>query len=57
MRKQSEITDKTRQALIDAFCLLYSQKPIKKISIQEITKKQDIITAHFIRIFSIFMIC
>jgi len=39
MKKQPEITDKTRQAFIEVFCELYSQKPIEKISIQEIANK------------------
>jgi AcrR family transcriptional regulator len=39
MKKQSEITDRTRQAFIDAFCLLYAQKPFEKITVQEITRK------------------
>ena len=36
MKKQPEMTDKTRQKFIDIFCDLYSQKPIEKISIHEI---------------------
>lgn len=39
MKKQPEITDKTRQTFIDAFCLLYSQKPLEKITVHEITRK------------------
>ncbi len=39
MHKQPEITDKTKQAFIDAFCLLYSQRPIDKITVQEIARK------------------
>ncbi|KWX79063.1 DNA-binding transcriptional repressor AcrR [compost metagenome] len=39
MKKQPEITEKTRQNFIDVFCELYSQKPIEKISIQEIANK------------------
>ena len=30
---------RTKQAFLDAFCELYSQKPIDKISVQEITNK------------------
>lgn len=37
MKKQPEITDQTRQALVDAFCELYAYKSIEKISIREIT--------------------
>lgn len=39
MKKQPEITEKTRQAFIDVFCELYSQKPIEKISVQDIASK------------------
>jgi Transcriptional regulator len=39
MNKQPEITDKTRQTFIHVFCELYSQKPIEKISIQEIANR------------------
>jgi AcrR family transcriptional regulator len=39
MRKQPEITEKTRQTFIDVFCELYSQKPIEKISVKDITNK------------------
>ncbi|GBF74429.1 TetR family transcriptional regulator [Paenibacillus sp. 598K] len=38
MNKQPEITDKTRQTFINVFCDLYCQKPIEKISVQEIAK-------------------
>ena len=39
MKKQPEITDKTRQVFVDVFCDLYCKKPIEKISVQEITNK------------------
>jgi AcrR family transcriptional regulator len=39
MKKQPEITERTRQSFIDVFCELYTQKPIEKISIQEISNK------------------
>ena len=39
MKKQPEVTEKTRQAFIDVFCELYSQKPIEKISVQDIANK------------------
>jgi len=39
MKKQPEVTEKTKRAFMDAFCELYSQKPIEKISVQEITNK------------------
>ncbi len=39
MKKQPEITEKTKQTFIHVFCELYIQKPIEKISIQEISNK------------------
>ena len=39
MKKKPEVTEKTRQTLIDVFCKLYSKKPVEKISVQEIAKK------------------
>ncbi|MCH1982239.1 TetR/AcrR family transcriptional regulator [Ruminococcus sp. OA3] len=38
MNKQPDVTEKTRSTFINVFCSLYQQKPIEKISIQEITK-------------------
>lgn len=37
MKKQPEITEQTKQNLVNAFCGLYSQKPIEKITINQIT--------------------
>lgn len=39
MRKQPEITEKTRRAFMEAFCLIYIKKPIDKISVQEVARK------------------
>ncbi len=39
MHKQKKITDETKQAFVDAFCLLYSKKPLEKITVQEIARK------------------
>lgn len=39
MQKHSESIKKTKQDFIDAFCLLYSQKPLEKITVQEIARK------------------
>jgi len=38
MNKQPEVTGRTRQALVSAFCALYQQKPIERITVQEITR-------------------
>ncbi len=37
MKKSPEITDATRSKLMLAFCELYKQKPISKITVKEIT--------------------
>ena len=52
MNKQPEITDKTRQAFINVFCDLYSQKPIEKISIQEIANKSGYNRSTFYQYFT-----
>ena len=39
MKKQPEVTARTKQAFIEAFCELYSQKPIEKISVQEVANR------------------
>ncbi len=39
MKKHPEITKKTKQSLIEVFCELYCQKPIEKITVQEIANK------------------
>ena len=52
MKKQPETTEKTRQAFINAFCELYSQRPIEKISIQEIANKSGYNRSTFYQYFS-----
>jgi AcrR family transcriptional regulator len=52
MKKQPEITEKTRQAFIDVFCELYCQKPIEKISIQEIANKSGYNRSTFYQYFT-----
>ena len=37
MKKRPEVTEQTRQMLVDTFCQLLCTKPVNKISIQEIT--------------------
>ena len=39
LKKQSEVTENTKKAFIDAFCIINRQKPIEKITINEISKK------------------
>ncbi|MBY9078726.1 TetR/AcrR family transcriptional regulator [Paenibacillus sp. CGMCC 1.18879] len=52
MKKQPEITERTRQIFIDVFCELYSQKPIEKISIQEIANKSGYNRSTFYQYFT-----
>ena len=39
LKKQPEVTENTKKAFIDAFCIINRQKPIEKITINEISKK------------------
>ncbi|MFS0726367.1 TetR/AcrR family transcriptional regulator [Paenibacillus sp. 1P07SE] len=52
MKKQPELTDKTRQTFINVFCDLYSQKPIEKISVQEIAKQSGYNRSTFYQYFT-----
>ena len=52
MHKQPEVTEKTRQTFINVFCQLYAEKPIEKISVQEITRKADYNRSTFYQYFS-----
>lgn len=52
MKKQPETTEKTRQSYIDIFCHLYTQKPIEKISIQEISNKSGYNRSTFYQYFN-----
>ncbi|EUJ31909.1 TetR/AcrR family transcriptional regulator [Listeria cornellensis] len=52
MKKQPEITKKTRQSLIDVFCELYSQKPVEKITVQEIANKSGYNRSTFYQYFT-----
>ena len=52
MKKQPEITEKTKQAFVDVFCELYAQKPIEKISIQEISNKSGYNRSTFYQYFT-----
>ena len=52
MKKQPEITEKTRQAFVDVFCELYCQTPIEKISIREIANRSGYNRSTFYQYFS-----
>jgi len=39
MKKQPEVTQKTKRAFMDALCELYAHKPIERISVQEIANR------------------
>ncbi|WP_339255351.1 TetR/AcrR family transcriptional regulator [Paenibacillus sp. FSL R5-0713] len=52
MKKQPQITEKTRQKFIVVFCELYSQKPIEKISVQEIANNSGYNRSTFYQYFT-----
>lgn len=52
MRRQPEITEKTRQTFIDIFCILYREKPIEKITVQEIAKRSGYNRSTFYQYFT-----
>lgn len=52
MKKQPEITEKTKDAFVTAFCQLYAQKPIDKITIKEITLNAGYNRSTFYQYFS-----
>lgn len=52
MKKQPQITEKTKQKFVEVFCELYSQKPIEKISIQEISNKSGYNRSTFYQYFT-----
>jgi AcrR family transcriptional regulator len=52
MKKQPEITEKTRQSFTDVFCSLYCQKPIEKITVQEIANKSGYNRSTFYQYFT-----
>ena len=52
MKKKSEVTQTTKQKIIDTFCELYIDKPIEKISIKEITNKANCNRSTFYQYFS-----
>ena len=39
MRKHPEVTEATRKAIVDAFCIISRNKPIERITILEIARK------------------
>ena len=52
MKKQPEITEKTRQSFINIFCELYCQKPIEKITVKEIANKSGYNRSTFYQYFT-----
>ncbi len=52
MKKKPEITKKTKRNIVDNFCELYMEKPIEKISIQEITNRAGYNRSTFYQYFS-----
>lgn len=52
MKKQPEVTEKTRQSFMSVFCELYCQKPIEKITVQEIANKSGYNRSTFYQYFT-----
>ena len=52
MRKNPEITAMTKQAFIDAFCLLSQQKPTEKITVRELSVRAGYNRCTFYQYFS-----
>lgn len=52
MKKQPEITAKTREAIIKAFCSVAKEKPIEKVTVKEITELAGYNRATFYRYFT-----
>ena len=52
MNKQPEVMQKTRQKFVDVFCTLYAEKPIEKISVQQITNLAGYNRSTFYQYFS-----
>lgn len=52
MKKQPEMTDATRKAILDAFWILYQQKPVDKISVKELTAIAHVHRSTFYRYFT-----
>lgn len=47
MRQQPEVVAQTRQRLVDAFCQLYAQKPLEKITVREVVAKAGCSRSNF----------
>lgn len=52
MKKQPEITDATHKSIIDAFWIIYQQKPIDKITVKEIVETAHVHRSTFYRYFT-----
>ena len=52
MKKQPEITNATRKAILDAFWIIYQQKPVDKISIKELVEIAHVHRSTFYRYFT-----
>lgn len=51
MNKMPEVTDATRKAFVEAFCDLYREKPIEKISVREVSLRAGYSRATFYNYF------
>lgn len=51
MKKQQERTEQTKLMIAEAFCMLYSEKPIEKITVQEIARGAGVNRSTFYQYF------
>lgn len=52
MGKRPEITEQTRQAFMDALCLLMREKPLEKITVQDVARRAGYNRCTFYQYFS-----
>lgn len=52
MRKQPEVTEKTRNAIVNTFCAMYEKMPIEKIFVKDIIERAGYNRSTFYQYFS-----
>lgn len=52
MKKQPEVTEKTRNAIVDTFCAMYEKMPIEKIFVKDVIEQAGYNRSTFYQYFS-----
>lgn len=52
MKKQPEMTEKTRNAIVDTFCAMYEKMPIEKIFVKDVIEQAGYNRSTFYQYFS-----